>query len=143
MADGGARFSTTYSIQSLLPKQGKVYTAKSVVVIIHNNVCCVIATIDDTCEGKPFQIFIINGVAKGRKYKFDTCKCVIPTSGQPTDFVLPNIVVDTAEYHEKQFIVTGKHIHDYVPCKAPTPAPVKEVKAKRDDKEGCAKTKEK
>lgn len=124
MADGSTRFLTTYLIQSLFPETGKVYTAKSVVVINHNNVCCVIATIDDTCEDKPFQIFIINGATKGLTYKFDTCKCTIPVSGQPTKFVLPNIVVDTVEYHEKQFIVTGKHI-----CDPPS----------KHDKECCAK----
>lgn len=109
MSDGSTRFSVTYDVQSILPKPGKVYTTKKVVVINHDNVCCVISTIDETCE-KPFQIFIINGVAKGTKYKFSDCKCSIPIVAQQENFVLPNIVVDTVEYHEKQFIVTGKHI---------------------------------
>jgi len=125
MADGSACFSTTYTIQSLLPKPGNVYTSKKVVVINHNNVCCVIATIDDTCESRPFQIFIVNGVTKDLKYKFEDCKCVIPVLGQPTDFVLTNIIVDTVEYHEKQFIVTGKHVHEHTP---------------KDDKKICMKT---
>lgn len=115
MSDGSTRFSVTYTVQSMLPTSGKVYTTKKVVVINHDNVCCVISTIDETCEGKPFQIFIINGAPNGKNYKFNDCKCSIPIVAQPVDFVLSNIVVDTVEYHEKQFIVTGKHIHDYCP----------------------------
>lgn len=130
MADGGTRFSTTYSIHSLKPKSGNVYTCKNVIVIDHNNVCCVISTIDDTCENKPFQIFIINGTCKGEKYIFTDCKCAIPATGKPTDFILPNIVVDTVEYHENQFIVTGKHIHNH---KVESPS-------SKHDKEVCAKT---
>jgi hypothetical protein len=136
MSDGGTRFSVTYTVQSMLPKSGKVYTTKKVVVINHDNVCCVISTIDETCEGKPFQIFIINGVSKGDKYKFNDCKCSIPIVTQPVDFVLPNIVVDTVEYHEKQFIVTGKHIHDY------HSTPISD-KSSKHDKEVRAKTEEK
>lgn len=112
MSDGSTRFSVTYAVQSMLPKSGKVYTTKKVVVINHDDMCCVISTIDDTCEGKPFQIFIINGVVKGKNYKFHDCKCSIPIVAQPINFVLPNIMVDTVEYYQKQFIVTGKHIHD-------------------------------
>lgn len=139
MSDGGTRFSVTYGVQSMLPKTGKVYITKKVVVINHDNICCVISTIDETCEGKPFQIFITNGVAKGKKYKFNDCTCSIPIVTQPIDFVLPNIVVDTAEYHEKQFIVTGKHIHDYCPTEAGRKTPG--IPSKHD-KEGRAKTEE-
>lgn len=137
MSDGGTRFSVTYAVRSMLPKSGKVYTTKKVVVVNHDNVCCVISTIDETCEGKPFQIFIINGVVKGKKYKFNDCKCSIPIVAQPTDFMIPNIVVDTVEYHEKQFIVTGKHIHDHCPTELGRNPPDKPSK---HDKEVLAKT---
>lgn len=138
MSDGSTRFSVTYSIQSTLPKNGKVYTTKKVVVINYNNTCCVISTIDETCEGKPFQIFIINGAPKGKKYKFNDCKCSIPIVAQPIDFVLSNTVVDTVEYREKQFIVTGKHIHDYSSgTKDPT------LSNSKNDKEVHAKTEKK
>lgn len=129
MSDGGTRFAITYLLHSLMPKHGNVYTSKSVVVINHNNICCVISTIDDTCEDKPFQIFIVNGSPKGKNYKFNDCKCSIPILGHSTDFILSNIVVDTVEYHDKQFIVTGKHIHDHLPSK--------------HDKKVCAKTEDK
>jgi hypothetical protein len=135
MADGGTRFSVTYTVQSLLPTFGKVYTTKKVVVINHNNVCCVISTIDETCEDKPFQIFIINGAPKGKKYEFSDCECSIPIVAHPVDFVLPNIVVDTVEYHEKQFIVTGKHIHDYKHKPS--------IKPSKHDKEVRSKTEKK
>jgi hypothetical protein len=131
MADGSTRFSTTYIIKSILPTVGKVYTAKSVTVINHNNVCCVIATIDDACGGNPFQIFIVNGISKGPNYKFESCKCVIPISDKPKKLVLWNIIVETVQYHQKQFIVAGKHMHDYNLSKDP------KIK---DDKKGCAKT---
>lgn len=131
MSDGSTRFSVTYDVQSILPKPGKVYTTKRVVVINHDNVCCVISTIDETCESKPFQIFIINGVVKGKKYNFSDCECSIPIVAQPVDFVLPNIVVDTVEYHEKQFIVTGKHIH---PNKLSSSKHDKEVRAETGKK---------
>lgn len=121
MSDGSIRFSVTYAVQSLLPKSGKVYSTNKVVTINHSDMCCVISTIDDTCEGKPFQIFIINGIPKGKKYKFEDCKCTIPILGHPIDFELSNIVVDTVEYHDKQFIVTGKHIHDHDATKQPKP----------------------
>lgn len=135
MSDGSTpRFLVTYTVQSMLPKSGKIYTTKKVVVINHDNVCCVISTIDETCEGKPFQIFIINGTVKGKKYKFSDCKCSIPIVTQPVDFVLPNIVVDTVEYHEKQFIVTGKHIHDHCPVIKPS--------SSKHDKEVRPKTEE-
>ncbi len=129
MSDGSTRFLVTYDVQSILPKPGKVYTTTKIVVINHDNVCCVISTIDETCE-KPFQIFIINGVVKGRKYKFSDCKCSIPIVPQPIDFVLANIVVDTVQYHEKQFIVTGKHIH----CPRRIPKHDKEVRAETGKK---------
>ncbi len=124
MADGGTRFSTTYTIQSILPKPGNVYQSQNIIIINHNSVCGVIATIDDSCEAQPFQIFIINCINKGDKYLFNDCKCVLPVSAKPTPFVLSDIVVDTVQYHEKRFVVIGKHIHDY--C------------APKNDKEVCA-----
>jgi len=127
MCDGGTRFSVTYSVQSIMPKQGNVYMTKSVLVIKHNNVCCVISTIDDTFDNK-FQIFIINGNTIDDKYKFNDCECSIPILGHQIDFVLSNIVVDTVEYRDKKFIVTGKHIHNYCHPK--------------HDKEICVKTEE-
>ena len=33
MADGGTRFSTTYAIQSMLPKPGNVYVSKNVIIL--------------------------------------------------------------------------------------------------------------
>ena len=139
LSDGGTRFSVTYIVQSMLPKSGKVYATKKVVVINHDNMCCVISTIDETCEGKPFQIFIINGVAEDKNYKFNDCKCSIPIVDQPIDFMLPNIVVDTVEYHEQQFIVTGKHIHDHCPEAKPNTS----YKPLKHDKDVRAKTEEK
>lgn len=125
MANGGTRFSTTYLIKAILPKPGNIYTSKSVVVINHNGMRGVIAIIDDSCENHPFQIFVMNGSYLNNNYKFSDCDCAIPISGKPTQFTLPNIIVDTVQYHEQQFIVTGKHIHDYCP--------------EKNDKTDCAK----
>lgn len=134
MSDGSTRFSVTYNVQSLLPRSGKVYHTNKVVTINQTEMSCLISTIDDTCEGKPFQIFIINGIPKGKKYKFDDCKCAIPILGRPIDFELSNIVVDTVEYHDKQFIVTGKHIHDHTTKPKHPPKHDKEVSAKTKEK---------
>lgn len=129
MADGSTRFSITYTIHSLLPRIGKVYNSKSVVVINHDDICGAVITVDDSCEGHPFHIFLINCVYKDKKYQFENCDCVLPSFDDPsaTQFVLYNIVVDTVAYFEKQFRVTGKHIHNY---KNP----------QKDDKKSCVKT---
>jgi hypothetical protein len=120
MADGLPRFKTTYCIKSILPTPGKLYTSKKIVVINHKNVTGAIATIDESCAEHPFQIFIINGRNKCNQLQFDNCECVLPfDNGKQTPFSLPNIVVDTVQYCDKQFRVTGKHIH------------------LKDDKEGC------
>lgn len=131
MADGGARFSTTYAIKSMLPKPGKVYWSKNVIIFNNPDMRCILATIDDTYD-TPFQIFVMNGTVKDKKYKFDDCKCTVPVikQGQPMDFVLIDIVVDTVEYHEKKFIVTGKHTHTV--CKTKS--------SSKDDKEVRVKT---
>jgi len=128
MADGGTRFSTTYAIQSMLPKPGNVYVSKNVIILNNSAMCCILATVDDTCD-TPFQIFVMNGTVKGKKYKFDDCKCTVPVikQGVSMDFVLGDIVVDTVAYHEKKFIVTGKHTHT-------------SCKTTKDDKEGHTKT---
>lgn len=115
MADSSTRFSIVYTIYSLLPCPGNVYSSKSVVIINHDNICGAIITVDDSCEDHPFQIFLVNGFYKDKQYQFNDCKCSIPSSTNlsSVEFVLTNIVVDTVEYYEKQFRVTGKHIHNY------------------------------
>jgi DNA-directed RNA polymerase subunit E'/Rpb7 len=115
MADSSTRFSVVYTIYSLLPSPNKVYSSKSVVIINHETICGAIITVDDSCEDHPFQIFLVNGFYKDKQYQFKDCKCSIPssTNSSSVEFVLTNIVVDTVEYYETQFRVTGKHIHNY------------------------------
>jgi DNA-directed RNA polymerase subunit E'/Rpb7 len=113
MTNGTAQFSITYSIKSLLPQIGESYTSKMVMVISNENVCCAIAMIDNSCEDKPFNVFISNGfITKDNHYSFENCKCLIPVTGQLESYTLENIKVVTVEYYEQQFIVTGEHVHN-------------------------------
>jgi hypothetical protein len=108
MADASTRFSISYIIHSILPKPGKVYSSKSIVIINMDNIYGVIITVDDSCED-PFQIVMTNWTYKDNVYKFQECECTLPSTGHHK-FVLNNIIVDTVEYRDKQFRVTGKHI---------------------------------
>jgi hypothetical protein len=112
MTNGTAQFSITYLIKSLLPHVGESYSSKKLVVISNENVCCAIAMIDNSCENKPFNVFISNGhITKDNNYSFENCQCLIPVTGQPENFRLENIKIVNVEYHEQQFIVTGEHVH--------------------------------
>lgn len=110
MADGNICFAVKYEIHALKPKPGNTYLSKSISVFSHKEVCCVISEIYDS-KDVSFQIFIINGSCKGSKYKFEECKCSILVDGQAHEMDL-SIVVDTVEYNDNKFIVTGKHLHE-------------------------------
>ncbi len=113
MADSSNRFLVEYSLKTILPKIGNVYASKEIVSVIeHNDFHGAIVTIDDTCDGNPFQIFITNGVCKSKKYKFTDCKCLFPVTGKQLQFVLPCIKVDCVLFKDNQFRVTGKHLHE-------------------------------
>lgn len=105
------QFLVNFVIRSIMPKQGSVYATQKIIAFEHSKMCYIIATIDETCE-QSFRIFIINCISRDNNFYFSDCKCSIPKSKTVIDYVLSNIIVETVEYNDKQFIVTGKHIHD-------------------------------
>ncbi|ASZ85114.1 134L [Cherax quadricarinatus iridovirus] len=107
--DGCVKFSVSYTIHSFFPKKGNFYMSKRIFVINQMNITGAVATIEEISKENLFQIYLTNGSVKNDKFIFQDCNCKLKAGVQ--NEVALNIIVDSVEYYERKFRVTGKHVH--------------------------------